>query len=161
MKIPREKKLEWPSPIFSAAKDMPTRPLSHLLTAIRQLYRNLGYKTYRIRSPWHRGIIGTGSRWEELVNWPAVTLRTLLAFFNRGLIIDGGESGQIIENASNGVWRVISRLNGHLSACTQDHTPFNVMAWHGTCCPCKSYLAHFCVMIKTFFDHHDAFSWSS
>jgi homogentisate 1,2-dioxygenase len=34
-------------------------------------------------------------------------------------------------------WTVVSRLAGRLWSCTQDHTPFDVAAWHGTNYPVK------------------------
>ncbi|KAI1283854.1 hypothetical protein F5Y07DRAFT_347800 [Xylaria sp. FL0933] len=96
---------------------MPTRPPSHLLTAIRQLYHNLGYQTYRIRSPWHRGMIvpdHVGKSWSTgprlhlelfvghfqllvlgVIGCAGLTnvrdFQILVAFFNRGLIIDGDQ----------------------------------------------------------------------
>ncbi len=77
-----------------------------------------------------------------------------VAYFD-GSTIDDGEGGQIAKTTDDEDWRIISRLNGQLWACTQDHTPFDVVAWHGTCYPYKYDLARFCVMGNTLFDHHD------
>ncbi|KAH8885573.1 homogentisate 1,2-dioxygenase [Thozetella sp. PMI_491] len=52
-------------------------------------------------------------------------------------------------------WTILSRLNGKLWSCTQDHTPFDVAAWHGTCYPFKYDLARFCVLGNALFDEHD------
>lgn len=52
-------------------------------------------------------------------------------------------------------WGVVSRLVGKLWHCTQDHTPFDVAGWHGTCYPYKYDLGRFCALGNTRFDHHD------
>lgn len=52
-------------------------------------------------------------------------------------------------------WTIVSRLLGNLWSCTQDHTPFDVAGWHGTCYPFKYDLARFCVMGNIVFDEHD------
>ncbi|GAW13093.1 hypothetical protein ANO14919_024710 [Xylariales sp. No.14919] len=72
-----------------------------------------------------------------------------------GEIVGDGAGGQVVKAASGGDWTVVSRLNGQLWACAQDHTPFDVVAWHGTCYPYKYDLARFCVLGNTLFDHHD------
>ena len=50
---------------------------------------------------------------------------------------------------------VVVRQNRRLWSCTQDHTPFDVVAWHGTCCPFKYDLARFCSLGNAVFDEHD------
>ncbi|KAI3322361.1 homogentisate 1,2-dioxygenase [Xylariaceae sp. AK1471] len=73
-----------------------------------------------------------------------------------GELVDDGQGGQIAKaTEAQGDWSIVSRLNGQLWTCTQDHTPFDVVAWHGTCYPYKYDLARFCVMGNTLFDHHD------
>jgi homogentisate 1,2-dioxygenase len=57
--------------------------------------------------------------------------------------------------ANNANWTIISRQAGRLWACTQNHTPFDVAAWHGTNYPYKYDLARFCVMGNMLFDEHD------
>jgi homogentisate 1,2-dioxygenase len=52
-------------------------------------------------------------------------------------------------------YTIISRQEGRLWQCTQDHTPFDVAAWHGTSYPYKYDLARFCVMGNMLFDEHD------
>lgn len=66
-------------------------------------------------------------------------------------------SGQILEpnNAPDNDWTILSRLNSRLWSCKQDHTPFDVAAWHGTFYPFKYDLARFCQMGNVCFDEHD------
>lgn len=40
-------------------------------------------------------------------------------------------------------WSVVYKLAGQLYACTQDHTPFDVVAWHGNYAPYKYALEKF------------------
>ncbi|KAI1812613.1 homogentisate 1,2-dioxygenase [Poronia punctata] len=65
--------------------------------------------------------------------------------------------GKVVRSTGQGEveWRIVSRLNGRLWACEQNHTPFDVVAWHGTCYPYKYDLARFCALGNTRFDHHD------
>lgn len=67
---------------------------------------------------------------------------------------DGKLDGNIAR-ASKSEWTIISRMNGRLWSCTQDHTPFDVAGWHGTYYPFKFDLAKFCVMGNMLFDEHD------
>ncbi|KJE96336.1 homogentisate 1,2-dioxygenase HgmA [Capsaspora owczarzaki ATCC 30864] len=50
---------------------------------------------------------------------------------------------------------IISKYQGVLFAAKQDHTPFDVVAWHGNYAPYKYNLAHFMVINCTAFDHAD------
>lgn len=50
---------------------------------------------------------------------------------------------------------IVTRQNGRLWECTQLHTPFDVVGWHGTNYPYKYDLARFCVMGNLLFDEHD------
>lgn len=59
------------------------------------------------------------------------------------------------EQAATEDWNIVSRLLGNLWHCTQDHTPFDVVGWHGTCYPFKYDLARFCAMGNIVFDEHD------
>ncbi|KID67009.1 Homogentisate 1,2-dioxygenase, partial [Metarhizium hybridum] len=52
-------------------------------------------------------------------------------------------------------WSVISKMNSTLFVCTQDETPFNVAAWHGTYYPYKYDLGRFSVIGSTLYDHPD------
>ncbi|KUJ11068.1 homogentisate 1,2-dioxygenase [Mollisia scopiformis] len=52
-------------------------------------------------------------------------------------------------------WSVIIKLAGKLYSRTQDHTPFDVVAWHGTYYPYKYDLGRFSVIGSTLFDHPD------
>lgn len=60
-----------------------------------------------------------------------------------------------VANNTNTDWTVISRQASRLWSCTQDHTPFDVAAWHGTFYPYKYDLARFCVLGNMLFDEHD------
>lgn len=68
---------------------------------------------------------------------------------------DGQLDGDTAQATQSGAWTIISRLAGRLWSCTQDHTPFDVAAWHGTNYPVKYDLARFCVMGNSLFDEHD------
>lgn len=51
--------------------------------------------------------------------------------------------------------RIVVRHGGRLFATTLPHTPFDVVAWHGTCAPFKYDLAHFNSLGSVSFDHPD------
>jgi homogentisate 1,2-dioxygenase len=57
--------------------------------------------------------------------------------------------------ANNTDWTIVSRQASRLWKCSQDHTPFDVAAWHGTFYPYKYDLARFCVLGNALFDEHD------
>jgi homogentisate 1,2-dioxygenase len=57
--------------------------------------------------------------------------------------------------ANTGSWTLITRQARRLWHCTQDHTPFDVAAWHGTNYPFKYDLGRFCVLGNVLFDEHD------
>jgi homogentisate 1,2-dioxygenase len=50
---------------------------------------------------------------------------------------------------------VIAKFAGHLWACVADHSPLNVVAWHGNLYPYKYDLARFNVINTVSFDHPD------
>lgn len=50
-------------------------------------------------------------------------------------------------------YQVISKYQGHLFVAHQDHSPFDVVAWHGNYVPYKYDLANFCVINSVSFDH--------
>ncbi|PRP78653.1 homogentisate 1,2-dioxygenase [Planoprotostelium fungivorum] len=52
-------------------------------------------------------------------------------------------------------WKVISKFCGRLFTHERDHSPFNVVAWHGNYAPCKYDLALFNTMNTVSFDHAD------
>ncbi|KAF3759980.1 Homogentisate 1,2-dioxygenase [Cryphonectria parasitica EP155] len=52
-------------------------------------------------------------------------------------------------------WTIVSRLVGKPWYCTQNHTPFDVAGWHGTCYPYKYDLGRFCALGNVRFDEHD------
>eukprot|EP00095_Tigriopus_kingsejongensis_P001822 maker-scaffold10_size831480-snap-gene-3.23 protein:Tk01822 transcript:maker-scaffold10_size831480-snap-gene-3.23-mRNA-1 annotation:"homogentisate -dioxygenase" len=52
-------------------------------------------------------------------------------------------------------YRVVSKFQGHLFVAHQDHSPFDVVAWHGNYAPYKYNLAKFCVVNSVSFDHSD------
>jgi homogentisate 1,2-dioxygenase len=50
-------------------------------------------------------------------------------------------------------YKVISKYQGHLFVAHQDHSPFDVVAWHGNYVPYKYDLKNFCVINTVSFDH--------
>lgn len=68
---------------------------------------------------------------------------------------DGEVKGGVARAHETGEWKIISRLGGRLWSCTQNRTPFDVVAWHGTNYPYKYDLARFCVLENASFDEHD------
>ncbi|KAI9029911.1 homogentisate 1,2-dioxygenase [Phycomyces nitens] len=56
---------------------------------------------------------------------------------------------------SNEAWEILSKFNGKLFKAQQNHTPFDVVAWHGNYAPYKYNLAKFCVINSVSFDHID------
>lgn len=52
-------------------------------------------------------------------------------------------------------WDVLTRFNRKLWKATQDHTPFDVVAWNGTYYPYKYDLGRFSVLGSLLFDHPD------
>lgn len=52
-------------------------------------------------------------------------------------------------------WTGVSKLGGRLFSCTQGHTPFDVVAWHGTMYPYKYDLGRYSVIGSNLFDHPD------
>ncbi|KAF2208596.1 hypothetical protein CERZMDRAFT_87673 [Cercospora zeae-maydis SCOH1-5] len=57
--------------------------------------------------------------------------------------------------SDNEPWTLITRLSSRLWSCTRPSTPFDIVAWHGTCYPYKYDLARFSVIGNLLFDHHD------
>jgi homogentisate 1,2-dioxygenase len=51
--------------------------------------------------------------------------------------------------------RIVAKLGGHLAEATQDHSPFDVVAWHGQLAPYVYDLAAFSPSGNTRFDHGD------
>jgi len=52
-------------------------------------------------------------------------------------------------------WKVINKFSGQLFEAEKDHSPFNVVAWHGNYYPYKYDLALFCVVNSVSYDHLD------
>ncbi|KAK4050932.1 hypothetical protein OIO90_004908 [Microbotryomycetes sp. JL221] len=52
-------------------------------------------------------------------------------------------------------WEIVYKLMGSLFSCSQEHTPFDVVAWHGNYVPCKYDLSKFCGVGSITFDHID------
>jgi homogentisate 1,2-dioxygenase len=50
---------------------------------------------------------------------------------------------------------IVTKFEGNLWAAEQDHSPLDVVAWHGTYAPCKYDLARFNAMGTVSFDHPD------
>ena len=58
-------------------------------------------------------------------------------------------------DATPGPVQVIKKAGGQLWQATQDHSPFNVVAWHGNLCPLKYDTTHFNTLGSISFDHPD------
>ena len=52
-------------------------------------------------------------------------------------------------------YTLLSKFAGHLFAATQSHTPFDVVAWHGSYYPYKYDLGRFCTIGSISYDHPD------
>jgi homogentisate 1,2-dioxygenase len=50
---------------------------------------------------------------------------------------------------------IVHKFGGALWSCRQDHSPFDVVGWHGNYAPYKYDLALFCVVNTVSFDHLD------
>jgi len=50
-------------------------------------------------------------------------------------------------------YQIINKYQGHLFQATQDHSPFDVVAWHGNYAPYMYNLEHFMVINSVSFDH--------
>ncbi len=50
---------------------------------------------------------------------------------------------------------IVQKFMGELWTTTLDHSPLDVVAWHGNCTPCKYDLAHFNTIGTVSFDHPD------
>jgi homogentisate 1,2-dioxygenase len=54
-----------------------------------------------------------------------------------------------------GIYEVVKKSGGAFWRATQDHTPFNVVAWHGNLAPLKYDTRHFMTIGSISFDHPD------
>ncbi|KFY84082.1 hypothetical protein V500_09637 [Pseudogymnoascus sp. VKM F-4518 (FW-2643)] len=52
-------------------------------------------------------------------------------------------------------WTIFSKFDGNLFTASQNHTPFDIVAWHGTYYPYKYDLGRFNTIGSTSFDHPD------
>lgn len=52
-------------------------------------------------------------------------------------------------------FRIVAKLGGRLQQASQDHSPFDVVAWHGNYFPCRYDLADFSSVGSVRFDHPD------
>ena len=59
------------------------------------------------------------------------------------------------ENDTKSEYRIITKFNGRLFAAKQDHSPFDVVAWHGTYFPYKYDLGRFMTVGSISYDHPD------
>lgn len=50
-------------------------------------------------------------------------------------------------------YEILTKYQGKLFSCTQDHSPFDVVAWHGNYVPYKYNLNNFMVINSVSFDH--------
>jgi homogentisate 1,2-dioxygenase len=54
---------------------------------------------------------------------------------------------------------ILNKFQGHFFQCTLDHSPFDVVAWHGNYHPCKYDLRKFNTMNSVSFDHPVTSNW--
>jgi homogentisate 1,2-dioxygenase len=52
-------------------------------------------------------------------------------------------------------WIVVTKFSGNLFTCAQNHSPFDIAAWHGTYYPFKYDLARYSVVGSVLYDHPD------
>ena len=52
-------------------------------------------------------------------------------------------------------WVVVTKFAGRLFSCKQDHSPFDIAAWHGTYYPFKYDLGRYSVIGSILYDHPD------
>ena len=57
------------------------------------------------------------------------------------------------EDADNEEWQIVTKFLGKLFVARQNHSPFDVVAWHGNYAPYKYDLAKFCVINSVSYDH--------
>jgi homogentisate 1,2-dioxygenase len=50
-------------------------------------------------------------------------------------------------------FEIVNKYQGYLFSCTQNHSPFDVVAWHGNYAPYKYDLSKFCTINTVSFDH--------
>jgi homogentisate 1,2-dioxygenase len=60
-----------------------------------------------------------------------------------------------IEDHENTEWTVYGKFGGNLFSAKQSHTPFDVVAWHGSYYPCKYDLGRFNTIGSISYDHPD------
>ena len=59
------------------------------------------------------------------------------------------------DDRDNGTFQVVAKFQGNLWATDFDHSPLDVVAWHGNYAPCKYDLARFNCINTVSFDHPD------
>ena len=59
------------------------------------------------------------------------------------------------DDRDNGTFQVVAKFQGNLWATDFDHSPLDVVAWHGNYAPCKYDLARFNCINSVSFDHPD------
>jgi len=52
-------------------------------------------------------------------------------------------------------WQIVTKFNGEFFEYTIDHSPFDVVAWHGNYAPYKYDLRKFCTLGSISYDHPD------
>ena len=57
-------------------------------------------------------------------------------------------------------WHIVEKINGAYHAIAQDHSPFDVAAWHGGCVPYKYDMTKFVAQGSTSVDHTDPSVWT-
>jgi homogentisate 1,2-dioxygenase len=60
-----------------------------------------------------------------------------------------------IATCTHSDWTVVTKFAGKLFSCAQNHTPFDIAAWHGTYYPFKYDLGRYSVLGSILYDHPD------
>lgn len=67
-------------------------------------------------------------------------------------------SGEVLNGIAttvNANWTILTKYTGKLFSCEQNHSPFDIAAWHGTYYPYKYDLGRYSVLGSTLYDHPD------
>lgn len=112
-----------------------------------------------------RGVkFSVGSRDAAMRGWMLEVFGTKLRLPERGPIGSNGMAdarhflapvASYEDRVCPGGFEHVTKLGGRLFASTQEHSPFDVVAWHGSHVPCSYDLSLFCAMGSVTFDHPD------
>jgi homogentisate 1,2-dioxygenase len=69
--------------------------------------------------------------------------------------INNKDGNQVVTTSSDSEWMIVSRLDSKLFSCKHNHTPFDVVGWHGTLYPYEYDFAKFDYLANVHFGHKD------